>query len=136
MPTKEEVRAIKTIFSEAVDAASAHKIIVAAKALRELYSTLTANEKSDLDDWVRLRSDLLPFITGEDKSYFIQVAVRKKGLRRANLEHLERYSSEATATIESDTDDDEYRFNIWKSEWSYVQNFLKQFDIAHRILGS
>jgi hypothetical protein len=136
MSTPEDTRTIKMIFADAVEApASAHKVIAAAKALRELYRALPDVERKSLIEWVRLRSNLDSFISGEDKTYFIRIAVPKKGLRRANLEHLERYSSEETGTIEAaQTANDEYTFNIWKSEWPYIEGFLKQMEIAYRIM--
>jgi hypothetical protein len=137
MFTPEDVRAIKMMFSDAVEEhASAHKLIAAAKRLRELYRSLPEGDRVDLIAWVRLRSNLDSFVNGENKTYYVQVAVLRKGLRRANLEHLERYSSEETSTIEgADEDDDEYVFNIWRSEWRYIENFLKQFDIRYRVVS-
>lgn len=124
------------IFANAVEPpASGNKVIAAAKALREFYRSLSDVERNELIAWVRLRSHLDSFINGEDTAYYIQVAVPRKGLRRASLEHLERYSSEETGTITAAfADNDEYIFNIWKSEWQYVEGFLKQFDIAYRVL--
>ena len=137
MPTLDEIRAIKNTFSDAVEEhASAHKVIAAAKALREVYRSLPKAEQMDLIEWVRLRSDLDTFINGENKTYYVQIAVLQKGLRRANLEHLERYSSEETAVIEGEQDaGDEYVFNIWRSEWRYIENFLKQFEISYRVVS-
>jgi len=137
MPTPAEIRAIKITFAEAIDEhASAHKLIAAAKALRTLYRSLPKEEQMELIEWVRLRSALDSFINGEDKAYYIQIAVRRKGLRRANVEHLERYSSEETGVIDgANDDDDEYVFNIWRSEWPYIENFLKQFEIGYRIVS-
>ena len=137
MPTPEEAKAIKINFSDAVEtSASAHKLIAAAKALRGLYRSLPEADKNELIEWVRLRSNLDAFISGQDLNYYLQIAVPTKGLRRANLEHLERYSSEETTMIATKyADGDEYMFNIWKSEWRYVENFLKQFDISYRIVS-
>ncbi len=126
----------KTYFAEMVALPNAgHKLILAAKTLREKYQTLTDSEKTNLVDWVKLISNLNTFITGEDQTYFIQVAVVKKGLRRANVEHLAKYSSEEVGNVEApDERDDEYVFNIWKSEFQYIKTFLNQFDIAYRIV--
>ena len=137
MSTQEEARVIRMKFAEAVEApASGHKVIAAAKALRDYYRTLPEIEKRDLIEWVRVRSSLHSFIDGNDTAYYVQIAVPKKGLRRANLEHLERYSSEETGTLsEAHSDSDEYTFNIWKSEWRYIEGFLKQFEIGHRIVS-
>ncbi|HTF17750.1 MAG TPA: hypothetical protein VK658_06745 [Chryseolinea sp.] len=137
MPTPEEARVIKKAFADAVETSSSgHKVIAAAKTLRELYSSLSEPERMDLLVWVRLRSPLDSFVSGEDRAYYVQVAVQKKGLRRANLEHLERYSSEETGFIKGVYDDnDEYTFNIWKSEWRYIEGFLKQFEMVYRIVS-
>ena len=137
MPTLDEIRAIRNTFSDAVEEhASAHKVIAAAKALREVYRSLPKAEQMDLIEWVRLRSDLDTFINGENRTYYVQIAVLQKGLRRANLEHLERYSSEETGVIDGEHDDgDEYVFNIWRSEWRYIENFLKQFEISYRVVS-
>jgi hypothetical protein len=137
MFSSEDEKSIRKVFNEVVEEGrSSHKVIAAAKAIRALYNSLPEAEKSKLIEWVRLRSDLDAIITGEDSNYYIQIAVPKKGLRRANLEHLERYSSEATELIPSDHEDDvEYCFNIWRSQRDYVERFLKQFGIAHRIVS-
>lgn len=137
MSTQEEARVIKRIFADAVEApASGHKVIAAARAMRVHYRTLPENEKDVLIEWVRVRSNLDSFINGDDTAYYIQIAVPKKGLRRANLEHLERYSSEDTGILTATyADSDEYIFNIWKSEWRYIVGFLKQFEIVHRVVS-
>ena len=138
MTTTDEVRTRKIHFVDAVTTpGSGHKLIRAAKNLREIYASLSDDEQGVLLEWVRLTSDLDTFISGEDRDYYTPVAVPKKGLRRANLEHLQRYTSEETADIEGTEEDDdgEYTFNIWKSEWPYVENFLKQFEIRYRVLA-
>jgi hypothetical protein len=133
----EDAKTIKKVFAEVVDEdASAHKVIAAAKAMRELYNSLPEDEQTELIAWVRLHSDLDAFVAGTDNDYYIKIAVPRKGLRRANLEHLERYSSEATETIAAvNEDDDEYSFNIWRSQWGYIEQFLKQYDLAYRIVS-
>lgn len=136
MPTPEEIKVLKVNFVDAVTTqASGHKLIRAAKALRELYEMLPADERSTLVEWVRSISDLDKFISGEDKNYYTPVAVVKKGLRRANLEHLQRYTSEEADDIEGPEGQEEYTFNIWKSEWLYIETFLKQFEIQYRVLS-
>ena len=112
-----------------------HKLIEAARNLRATYHGLSSHEQQLLIEWVRLISDLDTFITGENKTYYVRVAVPEKGLRRADLNHLERYSSEATDIISGrQHDDDKYVFNIWKSELKYVENFLKQYGINYQLL--
>ncbi|HEY5747244.1 MAG TPA: hypothetical protein VIU12_14280 [Chryseolinea sp.] len=137
MTTTDEVRTRKIHFADAATTpGSGHKLIRAAKNLREIYASLSSDEQRVLLEWVRLTSNLDTFISGEDRDYYTPVAVPKKGLRRANLEHLQRYTSEETDDIEgADEGNDEYTFNIWKSEWPYVENFLKQFEIRYRVLS-
>jgi hypothetical protein len=137
MTITDEIKTRKIQFNDAVTTpGSGHKLIRAAKDLREVYVSLSEDEQGILLEWVRLTSNLDRFISGEDQNYYTPVAVVKKGLRRANLEHLQRYTSEETGDIEgADTADDEYTFNIWKSEWPYVENFLKQFEIRYRVLS-
>lgn len=137
MTTTDEVRTRKINFVDAVTTpGSGHKLIRAAKNLREIYGSLSGDEQNVLLEWVRLTSNLDTFISGEDRDYYTPVAVPRKGLRRANLEHLQRYTSEETADIEgTEEDDGEYTFNIWRSEWPYVENFLKQFEIRYRVLS-
>ncbi|MBL0742985.1 hypothetical protein [Chryseolinea lacunae] len=136
MPTPEEIRVHKVEFVDAVTTQrSGHKLIRAAKALRELCAALPEDERNTVVQWVRSISDLDRFVSGDDKSYYQPVAVVKKGLRRANLEHLQRYTSEESADIEGADDNDEYTFNIWKTEWIYVETFLKQYEIPYRVLS-
>lgn len=112
-----------------------HKLISAAQALRKLHDAMSVDEQGDLLAWVRSVSDLESFVSGQDDTYYVQIAVQKKGLRRANLEHLQRYSSDETTDIEATLEEnDEYGINIWKSEWRYIENFLKQFEIKYRIV--
>lgn len=134
--THDILKAHKAHFAEMVDLPNAgHKLINAAKALRDDYVTLTDTEKSDLIEWVQLISALDRFITGEDQSYYVRIAVPKKGLRRANLEHLAKYSSEEVGDVDAaDGHGDEYQFNIWKSEYVYIKTFLKQYDIEYRLV--
>ena len=121
-------------FLEAIETPG-HKLIAAAQALRVLYRAQSPAERQNLIDWVRLSSDLDKFISGEDTTYYICVAVLKKGLRRAQLDHLERYSSDVTGEIAAmHEESDEYTFNIWRSQWSYVEKFLKQFEIRYRLV--
>ncbi|AYB31482.1 hypothetical protein [Chryseolinea soli] len=137
MTITDEIRTRKINFVDAVTTpSSGHKLIRAAKELREIYASLPEDDQGILLEWVTLTSDLDKFVSGEDRSYYTPVAVLKKGLRRANLEHLQRYTSEETGDIEGmDSVDDEYTFNIWKSEWIYVETFLKQFEIRYRVLS-
>lgn len=134
--TTDTLRTHKKTFSEMVEQRNAgHKLIDAAKTLREDYKLLTDVEKRELVDWVQSISVLDKFVTGEDQAYFTSVAVLKKGLRRYNVEHLARYSSEEVVDLDAvDTDDDEYVFRIWKSELTYIKTFLTQYDIKYRIV--
>jgi len=137
MPTTGEITAMKMHFTEMVGMPGAgHKLIGAAQALRELHDSMPVVDQVELLAWVRSVSDLESFVSGEDRTYYIRIAVRKKGLRRANLEHLQRYSSDEIADIEATLEeDDEYAINIWKSEWRYIENFLKQFEISYRVVS-
>jgi hypothetical protein len=133
MTKLEEVRAIKARFAEMTQTKGAgYKLIGAARDLRDLYRALPAAEQQELAAWVRSFSDLDLFISSEQTSYYVQIAVQKKGLRAANFEHLKRYTSEDIGGTEEE--EDEYIFNIWKSEWPYIQGFLKQFEISYRLM--
>ena len=127
----------KKYFAEMVALPSAgHKLIKAAQTLRETYPTLTGTEKAELVSWIKLISDLDKFVTGEDQSYYTSIAIIKRGFRRANLEHLAKYSSEDVGSIVAEDErDDEYRFNIWNTEFQYIKTFLNQFAIEYRILN-
>jgi len=136
MTTREEITSAKMRFLEAIETPG-YKLIAAAQALRVLYRAQSPAERQNLINWVRLSSDLDTFVSGEDTTYYISIAVLKKGLRRAQLAHLERYSSDETGEIETMHEDrDEYTFNIWRSQWSYVEKFLTQFEIGYRLLDS
>src|SRR6186713_2487458 len=130
MTTREEITSAKMRFLEAIETPG-YKLIAAAQALRALYRAQSPAERQNLINWVRLSSDLDTFVSGEDTTYYISIAVLKKGLR---LAHLERYSSDETGEIETMHEDrDEYTFNIWRSQWSYVEKFLTQFEIGYRL---
>ncbi len=136
MPTTGEIAAVKMHFAEMVGMPGAgHKLINAAQALRQLHDSMSVVEQEELLAWVRSVSNLESFVSGENQTYYIRIAVQKKGLRRANLEHLQRYSSDEITDIEATLeDDDKYVINIWKSEWRYIENFLKQFEINYRVV--
>jgi hypothetical protein len=136
MNSLEEVRAIKARFAEMAQTQGAgHKLIDAAKNLRNLYRSLSAGEQQELVAWIRSFSDLDSFVSSEETSYYVQIAVQKKGLRLANFEHLKRYTSEDISDITGTEEEvTEYVFNIWKSEWRYVEGFLKQFEITYRFM--
>jgi|GEM_PF-2361344 len=136
MYTPKEISTMKMYFKEMTQTPGAgYKIIEAAEALRRLHQSLPAIEQLELIAWIESISDLDAFVSGSDKDYYVSIAVRQKGLRRANLQHLQRYSSDETGHLKAPNEnDDEYTINIWKSEWRYIENFLAQFEIEYRIL--
>ena len=137
MASPEEIKAIKTRFAEMTETPGAgHKLIDAARALRDLYRSLPDTRQVELAEWVRSFSDLDSFVCGTETSFYVQIAVRKKGVRRANFEHLERYTSEDIVVITGEEEEDnEYIFHIWKTEWRYVEGFLKEFEIPYRLMA-
>jgi len=132
--TPEDLRSAKLRFLEVVESPG-HELIAAARTLRLLYRSQNADEQQQLIQWVRSASDLAGFVSGSDTAYYVGVAIRKHDLHRAQLEHLQRYSSDEIAEIEAIfKDEDEYALKIWLSEWRQAATFLTEFDIPFRII--